>query len=153
MKGRGLFMKEKTGELVRMLNQGLELEHAARIQYLAHAELIQGLNAEPIRDRLREIASDEARHEEKFRTLIGDYLEGEPSMGISATHPAIGISKILETNLADEKTAIDFYKKIYQTVYEHKEEWPYAFEKLEHEIRHIIMEEQEHVTELSLLLG
>jgi bacterioferritin (cytochrome b1) len=55
-----------------MLNKALELEHAARIQYLAHAELVAGLNAEPIIERLKEIAGDEEKHEQKFRTLIGN---------------------------------------------------------------------------------
>ncbi len=35
-------------ELVSLLNHALELEHAARIQYLAHAELIKGIEAEPV---------------------------------------------------------------------------------------------------------
>lgn len=28
--------------IIKMLNQALELEHAARIQYLAHAEILDG---------------------------------------------------------------------------------------------------------------
>jgi bacterioferritin (cytochrome b1) len=35
-------------ELIQMLNRALELEHAARIQYLTHAELIKGLGAEKV---------------------------------------------------------------------------------------------------------
>ncbi len=139
--------------LIKMLNQALELEHAARIQYLAHAELIKGLNAEKIIERLKEIASDEAKHEDKFRNLIGNYLDGEPSMGIAATHKAGEIQQILEVNLKGEKEAIDFYKKIYKTITENKEALPYVFETLEHEVRHIILDEQEHTAELLVLLG
>ncbi len=140
-------------ELVKLLNQALEKEHAARIQYLAHAELIDGLNAEKLIERLKEIASDEAKHEGMFRTLIGDYLGGEPSMGLAPTQRAEKIGKILDVNIAGEKEAIDFYKKIYAKVIANKEQLPYAFETLEHEIRHIIIDEQEHVAELSILLG
>lgn len=146
-------MEGVKAKLVVMLNKALELEHAARIQYLAHAELVTGLNAETVRDRLQEIASDEEKHEEKFRTLIGDYLGGEPSMGLAPTHPAKDIPGILKINLENEKEAIDFYKQIYRKVMESKDSLPYEFETLEHEVRHIIIEEQEHVTELSLLLG
>ena len=146
-------MGEANSKLVSMLNKALELEHAARIQYLAHAELVQGLNAEPIRERLKEIASDEGKHEEKFRTLISDYLQGVPCMGLAPTHDAKDIPGILTVNLANEKEAIDFYKQIYRKVSELKESLPYAYETLEHEIRHIIIDEQEHVTELSILLG
>lgn len=146
-------MKEIKKELIEMLNQALRLEHAARIQYLAHAEQISGLNAEPIIKRLQELASDEAKHEGKFRTLIASYLDGVPCMEIAMTHPGKDIQSILDINLHDEKSAIDFYKIIYKKVIDNKSSLPYEFETLEHEIRHIILDEQEHVTELKNLLG
>jgi bacterioferritin (cytochrome b1) len=140
-------------ELITMLNHALELEHAARIQYLAHAELVNGLGAEAIIERLKEIASDELKHEEKFRNLIGGYLGGEPTMGLAETHRAKDVKKILEVNLKGEKEAIDFYKQIYRKVIESQRDLQYQFETLEHEIRHVIVDEQEHIVELSLLLG
>ncbi|MDD4955469.1 MAG: ferritin-like domain-containing protein [Candidatus Omnitrophica bacterium] len=140
-------------ELTVMLNKALELEHAARIQYLAHAELIRGLNAEKIIERIKEIASDEEKHEGKFRNLIGNYLDAEPVMSLAKTHKANGMEEILKVNLTNEKEAIDFYKQIYQKVMENKQAFQYEFETLEHEIRHIIIDEQEHVAELSVLLG
>ena len=146
-------MENVKEQLIKMLNQALELEHAARIQYLAHVELVKGLNAEKIIERLKEIASDEEKHEGKFRNMIGNYLEGEPSMGIAQTHKAKDINNILEINLKDEKSAIDFYKTIYNTIVENKAALPYTFETLEHEVRHIILDEEEHATELSVLLG
>ncbi|MBU0744588.1 MAG: ferritin-like domain-containing protein [Gammaproteobacteria bacterium] len=140
-------------ELVEMLNQALRLEHAARIQYLAHAEQISGLNSEAIIERLQELAGDEAKHEEKFRKLIASYLGGVPCMEMAATHPGKDIKSILDINLHDEKTAIDFYKTIYKKVMDNKDKLPYEFETLEHELRHIILDEQEHVTELKTLIG
>lgn len=146
-------MENSKEQLAKMMNYALELEHAARIQYLAHAELIKGLNAEAIIKRLEEIASDEEKHQVKFRNMIGNYLGGEPSMGIAPTHKAKEINDILGINLKDEKTAIDFYKTIYKKIVENKDGLPYAFETLEHEVRHIIMDEQEHAAELAVLLG
>lgn len=140
-------------ELVKMLNRALELEHAARIQYLAHAELIKGQTAEKIIERLKEIAGDEQKHEDIFRDLIGSYLNGEPVMTLAPTHRAGETVAILEVNLKGEKEAIDFYKEIYQKINENKKDLPYEFEKLEHQIRHVILDEEEHVSELSLLLG
>lgn len=140
-------------ELIDMLNHALELEHAARIQYLAHAELISGIDAEPVVARLKEIAGDELKHEGMFRELIGSYLGGEPVMSLAETHRAKETKKILEVNLKGEKDAIDFYKEIYQKVIDNKKSLQYEFETLEHTIRHVILDEQEHVTELSLLLG
>jgi bacterioferritin (cytochrome b1) len=140
-------------ELAEMVNKALELEHAARIQYLAHAELVTGINAEKIIERLKEIASDEQKHEEKFRNLLGGYLGSEPTMKLAETHRASGVKQILEVNLKGEKGAIDFYKQIYQKIIDLKKDLPYEFATLEHEIRHVILDEEEHVSEISLLLG
>jgi rubrerythrin len=139
-------------DLVKMMNQALKLEHAARIQYLAHAEDISGLYSEQVIARLQEIASDEQRHENMFRRMISDYLQGEVTMDLAITHSAHGIDKILTVNLADEKHAIDFYKKIYRKIIDNKAELHYEFETLEHELRHIIIDEQEHMVELTRLL-
>jgi rubrerythrin len=146
-------MSDIKKELVGMLNHALELEYSARIQYLAHAETIKGLGAEPVIERLKEIAGDELKHEGMFRNLLCAYLGGEASMSLAETHKAKEIKKILEVNLKGEKDAIDFYKQIYQKVIDNKKSLQYEFETLEHEIRHVIIDEQEHVVELSVLLG
>ena len=151
--GKELFMSNVKKELIDMLNQALKLEHAARIQYMTHAQIISGQGAEKLIERIEEIASDEKKHEEKFRDLIAGYLGGVPTMDINERHPAENLPQILDVNLKDEKTAIDFYKKIYKKVTESKEQLPYEFERLEHEIRHVILDEEEHVSELGLLKG
>ena|SRR3972149_8692454 len=135
--------------ILKLLNNALELEHAAYAQYLSHAEIVEGLNAEPIIARLKEIAGDEEKHQEKFRTLIG-LLGGVPSMGMAETYAAKDIKGILEQNLKDEKMAVDTYKGILEAV--RKETTRYYDFLLDHEIRHIIIDEQEHITELELLL-
>ncbi len=140
-------------EIVNILNKALELEHAAYVQYLSHAEIVDGLNAEPIISRLKEIAKDEAEHQEKFRKLIGDFLGGIPSMGIAKTYQAGTIKDILEINLKGEKEAVDFYMNILEKIKKEKEKLPYEFFQLEHEVRHIIIDEQEHIAELKILLS
>jgi len=142
--------KEK---VLEMLNKALELEHAARIQYLSHAELIDGLNAEPIIARLKEIAGDEEKHEGVFRNLIGDYLGGVPSMGIAKTHPAKTVKEILEVNLKNEREAVDFYLTIHDEIRKGKDGLKYEYFTLEHGVRHVIQDEQEHIAELKVLLG
>lgn len=140
-------------ELVKMLNQALELEHAARIQYLAHAEIVDGPGAEPIIARLKEIAGDEKNHEDIYRELISSYLGGVASRGIAETHAARTVKEILEVNIADEKHAVDVYLGILGRINEMKSELRYEYFQLEHGVRHIIQEEQEHISELKLLLG
>lgn len=140
-------------ELVKMLNQALELEHQAMIQYLSHAELVDGLNSEPIIERLKEIADDERKHAELLRELIGAYLGGVPSMSMAKAHPAKTVKEILETNLADEKEAVDFYLKILDKARAMKDELKYEYYQIEHSVRHIIQDEQEHISEIKTLLG
>lgn len=141
--------KEK---ILELLNHGLELEHGAFVQYLSHAEIVDGINAEPIIARLKGIANDEKGHQDKFRTLIGA-LGGVPSMKIAETHPAKSIDEILKQNLKDEKVAVDTYRRIVEALKSEKGNKGYYDHMLEHEVRHILMEEQEHISELELLLG
>jgi len=79
-------------------------------------------------------------------------LGGIPSMGIAETHPAKTVKEILEQNLKDEKEAVDFYRKIHEAVVKERGKGYYDF-LLEHGVGHVIMDEQEHITELELLLG
>lgn len=146
-------MGENKAELLGMLNRALELERAAKIQYLTHAELIKGPQAEKIIERIQEIASDEGKHEDVFRNLISGYLGAEPTMGVGKTHKADSLKDILDVNLKDEKDAVDFYKEIYDKLIDQKDVFAMQFETLEHDIRHVIIDEQEHITELSLLIG
>lgn len=146
-------MSDRKKDIVKSLNADLQLEHAARMQYLAHAEEVKGLNADPVIGRLKEIAGDEEKHEETFRTMIGDYLGGVPAMTMAEAHPAATMPEILDANLKSEKHAIEEYQKTYRMIIESKSELPFVFEKLEHDLRHIIMEEQEHITELDRLKG
>jgi len=112
-------------DLITLLNQALELEHAQRIQYLAHRELIDGTQAEPLMARLKDNADDESKHEEMFRTLIGDYLGGIPTMSIGETHPAKTIQEILQTNLNDERHAVDVYTAILAKISQMKDQLKY----------------------------
>jgi bacterioferritin (cytochrome b1) len=140
-------------ELIEMLNKALQLEHAARIQYLSHAEVINGVNAEPVIARLKELAGDEKGHEDTFRDMISAYLGGVPTMGIGETKAAGTMEDILEVNLAAEKHAVDFYMEVYTKIVEMKDELKYEFYQLEHSMRHVIQDEQEHISEIKLLLG
>ena len=140
-------------ELIDMMNKALRLEHAARIQYLTHAEQVDGLNSEAIIARIKEIAEDEKMHEDMFREMIGGYLGGVPTMDLDETRSASDVKEIIDVNLEDEKDALGHYKNIYKKLSDNKHEMPYIYETLEHELRHIIIDEQEHVMELKQLLG
>lgn len=139
-------------ELLALLNKALEMEHQAYIQYLGHAETVDGLISEPIEARLKEIAEDEERHQKMLRTVIGKFFSSTPSIKMTEAHPGGSIVEILKANLKDEIEAVDMYSKILTKLNEEKANLPYQYLKVEHEVRHILMDEQEHIAELKQLL-
>lgn len=141
--------KEK---LIELLNKGLELEHQARAQYLSHATIVSGENCEGVIARLEEIAGDELKHEGMFRECI-EILNGTPSIKMAPGHPATGTTQILKVNLKDERDAVDFYRTIVEELQESRAELKYEYEFIEHRLRHVIMDEEEHALELRTLLN
>lgn len=140
----------KKQKLIELMNGALETEHQAYVQYLSHAEIVSGKDCEPIIERLKEIAGDEAKHQAKFREIIGDYLFGVPSMKISKAYEAKNLDEILKINLKNEMEAVDLYTKILEELKDAKDELRYEYVKIEHEVRHILMDEQEHIAELKI---
>jgi bacterioferritin (cytochrome b1) len=143
----------KKQKLIELFNNALEDEHQAFVQYLSHAELVSGKDSEPIVERLKEIANDEKEHQEKFREIIGMYLGGVPSMKISKTYEAKTLDEILKANLKGEIEAVDKYLKIMDEVKASRDELKYEYLQIEHRLRHVIMDEQEHIAELKQLMG
>ncbi len=138
-------------ELVKLLNKALEMEHAARIQYLSHAKLVSGKESEPIVARLEEIAADEKKHEDLFRSCL-EILGATPSMKLDTVYEAKGIDEILKVNLKGEKEAVDFYRTIMAEIKKSRDELNYEYEFIEHKVRHVIMDEQEHILEINGLM-
>lgn len=143
-----IFVTKQT--LIELLNKALELEHAAIVQYLSHAEVVNGLNADPIIARLKEIAGDEIKHAQMFRDVIGS-LGGVPTTAMAKTYPGRNIKQILEQNLKNEMEAVETYKGILEAL--KKENLKYEDMRIEHEVRHVIIDEMEHIEELRILLG
>lgn len=141
-------MSPRIQELIDMINRALTMEHAAAVQYLTHAELIFGPESGPIMEQLREQAADEQKHAENLRTLIADYLKGIPSYDQAQTKQATDYDQIINVNIASEKEAIVLYQQIYDKIKEIKVDLGHNYFTLEHDIRHILMEEAQHITEL-----
>jgi len=64
----------------------LPINPKGRVPHLSHAQIVDGLDSEPIIERLKETVGDETKHAKLFRHLIGSYLGGVPSMSIAETH-------------------------------------------------------------------
>jgi len=120
---------------------------------------LRGLEAPVIAARLEEITGDEWNHANAFRDLVSDYLDvTPPSSGLFDFAPsdARTVRKILEDNLRREHEGVDLYKQILAEIrgqLRHSPSvLPFGLEVLEHELRHIIIDEQEHIVELTRLL-
>ena len=136
-------------QIINELNKALEIEHSAIIMYLHHAEFVTGLNAEPIIERLKEIASDEEKHRDMIRERIV-VLGGIPSTNLSdlKISQSDDIKEMLEEELKEELIAVKLYQNILELVKQLKDN-----ETLYHAIYHLIQDEQEHVEELKRLLA
>ncbi len=133
-------------KMVELLNKALSTEYQADLQYLTHAAVIQGINAEPVIARLEEIAKDEEKHAGMLRKRIADGLGGIPTMHVAKTFMETDVEKVLRLNLKFELEAIELYRGIHARI-------PREEMLLEHAVRHIIQDEMEHVEELKLLLS
>lgn len=136
-------------EIIKELNNALEIEHSAIIMYLHHAEFVKGLNAEPIIARLKEIASDEEKHRDMLRERIV-VLGGIPSTKLSDLEikHSDNIKEMLRDELREEEEAVKLYQKIFSMVKDLENS-----ETLYHAIYHLIQGEQEHIEELKRLLA
>ncbi|MEW6328689.1 MAG: ferritin-like domain-containing protein [Candidatus Micrarchaeota archaeon] len=130
--------------LVKALNQALATEHQAWLMYHTHASLVTGLYSEPVVERLKEIADDEKKHMDMLRARIVA-LGGEPTMEVARTYPASKINEMLKINIREEEKAVRMYQGILAMV-DPKDQI------LHHALRHIIIDEQEHIEELTQLL-
>ena len=131
-------------KLLKLLNKALAMEYQAIIQYQTHAVLIDGLESEPVVARLKELASDEEKHADMLRERIAA-LGGTPETKPEKVTLSDKTNPVLKINLGAEREAIAIYKKIHPMCKGNP--------KLEHEIRHILMDEMEHVEEISQLLA
>lgn len=144
--------KKLAVKYVGLLNKALSMEYAAAIQYGIHTEQISGPNAEPLMARLKDDQHDEEKHADILRNLIGDFLLAVPGSTVAEIKDAkTDISDILNVNILTENEAIDTYLDILDQLADDKDKLKPIYAKLEHDIRHILMEEQEHVAELERL--
>lgn len=138
-------------ELIALIQKALTMEHQAYIQYLSHAEIPTGLTSNSLINQLKDNASDELKHASTLRNLLGDFFGVTPTMDVAPTELASTDSTILSVNLQAEKDAVLIYQDILEKLDLEKNSLPFAYFKVEREIRLILIEESEHISELKRL--
>jgi hypothetical protein len=126
--------------LIPMLNNAIESEHAARIQYFNDLMRFSGRIPEPVIDRIKKMAADEETQENRYRTMIEDYMSGVRQTWQFA-RPAHEIQLLLEANRKIKKKARGFHKKLYKAVITQKNNQHYEFDTVEDNLRRVLLNE------------
>jgi bacterioferritin len=128
--------------LIEVLNRMLAKEHACAIRYATHAAMVVGPYVDPVSARFQEIASDEIAHAGKLRARICA-LGGTPTMDVDGGQrpAAVTLGEMIETNLEEERGAIEEYSRILATI-------PRLNVLLCRTLEDILKDEQEHLEEL-----
>ncbi len=133
------------GKIIKLMNEGLEMEYASYIQYVTQAAITSGPYAEGLMGRFEEIASDEAEHAKLLRQRIVA-LGGVPTTKVGEIQIHKDSLQAVKINLKYERDTVTFYRKLLNLI-------PHDEVILYEAIEHILQDSQEHVEELERLVG
>ena len=105
----------KNKELIGLLNQGIELEYQAFLQYYYQSLRLKGLETAPLRAMLAEEADAELGHAKALAERVVA-LGGEPSMKIAPAKIGKSPKEMIKNNLERESKAIALYRKIVKSL-------------------------------------
>jgi len=96
-------------ETKKNLQRALSMELTAIHQYQLHACVLDDWGLGLLATKMREELQEELGHSEQFLVRIL-YLKGDPKLELEKTPVrATSLKQMFETDLADEKEAIEFY--------------------------------------------
>lgn len=94
---------------IENLQRALSMELTATHQYQLHACVLDDWGMELLAGKMREELQEELGHSEEFLVRIL-FLKGDPQLSLQKTPVrAKSLKEMFETDLADEKEAIEFY--------------------------------------------
>ena len=133
-------------EMIRLLNEDLAREYQAIIAYVVYSQVIKGAKYQHIAKELERHASEELSHALKIAKQI-DYFNGTPVVTPEVVKLSDKEEDLLRFDLENERvTILNYRKRIRQA--EAMGEFA-----LSEELREIIVQEQEHLTDLANALG
>jgi bacterioferritin len=133
-------------EMIELLNEDLAREYQAIIGYVVYSQVIKGAKYQHIAAELEKHAGEELAHALKIAKQI-DYFNGTP---VTTPKPVKMSSKpedLLGFDLENERETIGHYR---QRIMQAEAMGEFA---LSEELRKIIAQEQEHLTDLANALG
>ena len=133
-------------ELIRLLNEDLAREYQAVIAYVVYSATIKGAEFLHIKTELEKHASEELDHAIRIAKQI-DYLGGNPVVVPAKVKQSPKATDMLKFDLENERVTIGHYR---QRIRQAEALGEFA---LSEELREIIRQEQEHLTDLADALG
>lgn len=108
-----------SNELVfKNLNTALQMEMTAAHQYQLHAHVLDDWGLDKLAVTMRGEFTEELGHSSRFMTRILE-LGGEPEIAFAAQPKAAGsLKEMFESDLKDEKEAIEFYTQASKAAYD-----------------------------------
>jgi bacterioferritin len=133
-------------DLVRLLNEDLAREYQAIIAYVVYSQVLKGAEYMSVAKELEVHAGEELQHAIIIAKQI-DYLGGMPTATAAPVKLSEDAVEMLRADLENERVTINSYRERVKQC-EALEEFAMA----EH-IREILIQEQEHLIDLSTALG
>jgi bacterioferritin len=142
-------MKDKSvtrKELVKLLNEDLAREYQAIIAYTVYSQTMKGAKYQHIAKELEKHAGEELDHAIKIAKQI-DYFNGTPVTMPKAVKLSDNPEDMLRFDLENERVTILAYR---ERIRQAESLGEFALSEV---LREIIMQEQEHLTDLADALG
>lgn len=133
-------------ELIKLLNEDLAREYQAIIAYVVYSQTMKGAKYQHIAKELEKHASEELSHAIKIAKQI-DYFNGTPVTAPKDVKLPTDPDDMLRADLENERVTILAYR---QRIRQAEALGEFA---LSEELREIILQEQEHLTDLADALG
>lgn len=132
--------------LIELLNEDLSREYQAVIAYVIYSQVLKGAQYMAIAKELELHASEELAHALIIAKQV-DYLGGSPATMPAAVRTSDDAKTMLKFDLENEFVTIQNYR---ERVRQCEELGEYAMSE---QIREILIQEQEHLIDLSTALG
>jgi len=133
-------------KLLDLLNNDLELEYSAAIQYINHAAVMTGAAYGDIIKELKTHANEEIQHAITLADQI-DYFGQKPSVKVGKILTSTDNNEMLQQDLDGQQDAVKRYKTRIEQAEDLKEFG------LAQQLRNILATEQEHAMDLRQALG
>ena len=133
-------------EMVRLLNEDLAREYQAIIAYVVYSQTMKGAKYQHIAKELEQHAAEELQHAIIIAKQI-DYFNGTPVTAPKEVKMSDKPEDMLRFDLENERVTIIGYR---QRILQAEAMGEFALSEV---LREIIVQEQEHLTDLADALG